>query len=171
MLIHDNCETHVRPKKLNSLLAALSFAPANHVLDVPIVAFLRMLSSQTHVSRRMRSRDFIYAPTAAPHAECTLRPILARFVAASISRMPLASVDGRQVSRGRSRGYGRQFGGAFSPRLSIRPAVHRFIRHDGFVAGMPSELTGKKERKRTTRKNALLSTETGDVLTLARSNY
>lgn len=54
----------------------------------------------------------------------------------------------RQVSRGRSRGYGRQFGGAFSPRLSIRPAVcrsRRFIRHDGFVAGTPSELTEKKQ--------------------------
>lgn len=160
--------THIRPKKLNSLLVPPSRCPYSMSQSWHFSGCF-LLKHTRRVAYIRAVYFYLWFPTAAPHAECTLRPILARFVAASISRMPLAAVDGRQVPRGRSRGYGRQFDGAFSPRLSIRIrclSIYLVDLSDMTVSSRECELTQKKTpAKRATRHSSLC--ETGDVLTFA----
>lgn len=134
-----------------------SILPSTYPLfDVPIIVSKHIFFSNMYSyvgSHTFSLFTFIYISTATPHAECTLRPILARFVVASISRMPLVSVGvwlrDHQVSRERSRSYGRQFGGTFSLHFSIWTTVCRsissFIWHGSSVAGMSNELTKKKK--------------------------
>jgi len=141
---YDN-QVHIYPKKLSSFYSLF-----NLILDVPIVSFLKMFSFSNISSSCIHSfLAFIYIPTVTPHAEYT-RPIYRDFEFSHATYFYQRWLRGHQVSREWFRGYGWQFGDAFSRR--IRTAVCRsilsFIWRDGFVVEMSNKLT--KEKKSST---------------------